>query len=695
MNFHHQDHQDHKVGVLNRLLIVYLFLGIWIVGLVIRLIGLQIFESENYRILAERQQIGFIELSPRRGDILDRHLEELAISIQTDSVFAHPKEVANPFQAAQALAKILEQDRQELYKKLISERPFVYLARKISPRQSGELRKLAAHGIYFQKETKRVYPSRELAAHVLGFVGLDNEGLSGLEYLFNDLIKGRRTRVNLRLDALRQSYEREQDTSQNAGNVMVLNLDKTIQYIVEQVLQQTVRSTRAINGSAIVMNPHSGEILAMASYPVFDPNRYQDYHEEIRRNRAILEIYEPGSTFKIVPAAAVLNEDAAEPMETIDCRVGTLRIAGKVYREAKHSYGLLTFNQIVAKSSNVGTIKLALRLGEGKLYRYITSFGFGAQTGIELPGEQSGLLRPPPEWSKLSIGALAIGQELGVTPLQMLRAFAVIANGGDLVKPQLVRQVLTVQGDPVFRSKTEKIRILSQEAAQLAKDALSGVVEEGTGRSAQLNGYSSAGKTGTAQKFIDGRYSHTKYIASYAGFAPVERPALAAIVVINEPEGEYYGALVAAPAFKQIMERCLIHLKAPQDRPQYMELAAAKNISISEEEFELERFPQEKLEAALETLIQQKPVVQESDHTLTLEVGAFSLPDFSGQNLREAGRLGARLGLRLKASGSGVAVGQRPAPGTQVFRDTVCEVFFSTYATKQVALKSEVRSKDP
>ena len=689
-----------KSKLVPRLLIVYFLLACWSVILLFRLVSLQILESDKYRLQAEQQRIGFVELSHRRGDILDRHLQELAISVQTDSVFAHPQHLRDPLQTAEVLAPILGQEKEELYKKLITHRAFVYLARKIPPQRAEQIRKLDLDGIGFQKEEKRVYPNRQMAAHVLGFVGIDNDGLSGLEYQYNHFLKGKKTRVPVRMDALRQSYQSDPMPNPSRGHILVLTIDKSIQFIVEQVLRETMSSSRALSGSALVMNPHSGEVLAMASYPYFNPNRYSDYSEELRRNRAILEIYEPGSTFKIIAAAAILNEGLAHPLETIDCRVGTLRLAGKVYGEAKRSFGMLTFNEIVAKSSNVGTIKLGLRLGEEKLYRYIRRFGFGQKTGIDLPGEQSGLFRPPSQWSKISIGALSIGQEIGVTPLQVLRALAAVANGGYLVKPQLVRRVLSAQGDILLSPRQEKMRILEQATAVKVTDALRLVVEEGTGRSVQLSGYSSAAKTGTAQKFINGSYSDSKFIASYAGFAPLDHPALVAVVVINEPEGRYYGAQVAGPAFKQILERSLIHLRIPKDRPVPLELARSKDISTTE----IDELPPKRLEETIQALMEQDNATSEDQHTVTLQVGSFALPDFSSLSLREVVRECGRLGLRLKVSGSGWVIGQRPRPGTQVFENTVCEVFFSArtvgpqnqdYASAQIDLKSGGHTKDP
>ena len=672
-----------QLALLNRLLVVYLLLAVWVVALAGRLVHLQIFNGEEYHLKAQQQQIGFIELSPLRGDILDRHLDELAISIKIDSVFANPRAVQEPLLTAKLLSPLLQEHQQKLYEKLIADRAFVYLARKIPPRQAEQIKELNLAGIYFQQETKRVYPARELAAHVLGFVGLDNEGLSGLEYLYDDQIKGQKAKVHLRFDAKRNSFAGESRTDLSDGNVIVLNIDRPIQYIVEQALQEAVTSSRALNGSAIVMDPSTGEVLAMSSYPSFNPNRPGDFDAPARRNRAILDIYEPGSTFKVVPFSAVLNEDLADVSESIDCRVGTLRIGRKTYREAKRSFGLLNFSEVLAKSSNVGTIKLGLRLGEEKLHAYLKRFGLGEKTGIDLPGEQSGLLRPTAEWSRISIGAISIGQEIGVTAIQMLRTVCAVANGGYLVTPQMVRRILTPDGNVLYEPQPTREPILRDETAAKMKEALHLVVRAGTGRTAQLSGYSSAGKTGTAQKFVAGEYSRSKFIASYAGFAPLQDPVLATIVVINEPRGKYYGGQVAAPAFKQIMERSLIHLRVPQDRPAEvdptdsrkldLELASSDGVSIPDEQL-----PRESLEETVLTLIEGASSRHQSQAKITFKTSAFALPDFLGLSLREVVRECTRLGLRLKILGSGIVVGQRPPAGSKVSKGAVCEVFFSS-----------------
>jgi cell division protein FtsI (penicillin-binding protein 3) len=672
--------KKHRIALLSRLLGLYLLLGVWSLTLVGRLVHLQIFKSEEYRLKAEQQQIGYIELSPKRGDILDRHLDELAISVKIDSVFVHPEEVLEPLLTARALAPLLEKHEQELYQVLISDRPFVYLARKIPPRQAQQIRRLNLPGVYFQEETGRIYPGRELAAHVLGFTGLDNE-----------------TRVHLSVDAKRHSYASDARWEQSGGNTLVLNIDGPIQYAAQQVLEDTVRSSQAVSGSVIVMDPHTGEIFAMGSYPSFNPNLYADSGAEVRRNRAILDIYEPGSTFKLVVFSAVLNEGLADPSEFIDCQMETFNIAGRQYREASHGFGLLSFNEVLAKSSNIGTIKLGLRLGEEKLYQYIRQFGFGEKTGIDLPGEQVGLLRPPAQWSKISIGALSIGQEVGATPLQVLRTMATIANGGYLVTPRVVRRVLTPTGDVLDEPQPDRKRILRLETTLQMKKALSLAVTDGTGVDGQLNGYSSAGKTGTAQKFIDGGYSNTQFVASYVGFAPLDDPVVAAIVVIDEPQGQYHGGHLAAPVFKQIVEHSLIHLRVPRDRPLRMdevppqraplELVASPGVSMEEDQFPLEQLAETVL-----TLIQEEPEKQKPGNAITVETQTFSMPDFSGLSLREVVQRSAGLGLRLKVSGSGVAIAQSPPARSKVSKGRVCEVFFSSNskdAPSGVALYSD------
>ncbi|MGW8179785.1 MAG: penicillin-binding protein, partial [bacterium] len=593
--------------------------------------------------------------------------------------------------------------------KLNSKRGFVYLKRKVPPSQSKKVKSLRLKGIGTRQESKRVYPNRELACHVLGLVGIDDEGLGGLEYRFDEQLSGTKTRVDVRFDARRTSYQSISRPEATDGNTLVLTLDRTIQHAAEQVLRKTVQEHKALNGVAIVMNPNSGDVLAMASYPFFNPNNYTDFPDSARRNRAILDLYEPGSTFKAITLAAVLNEGLTTLDEVIDCRMGTARLAGKVYKEAKTNFGDLTVAQIFAKSSNIGTVKLGLRLGNEKLYDYISRFGFGKETGIELPGEQVGLLRPTRQWSKISIGAISIGQEIGVTPIQMITAMSTIANGGYLVRPHVIQQINTPGGDLVYRPTSVRKEILQPGTVSQLKRAMTTVMTSGTGRAVQLHGYTSAGKTGTAQKIVNGVYSKKKYVASFVGFAPIEDPALITLVVINEPtKGLYWGGYVAGPAFKEIMERALIQLRVPQDRipptgnplsdlaktnSTAEEPAAEKNISVTEKRVLLSN-----LEETVRT-IREGEVNGDQERTVTLFLEARALPDFTGKNLREVARECAVLGLHLKISGSGIAVGQRPGPGERISRGTLCEVFFSKEglklnASSEVALRNATDLED-
>lgn len=688
-----------RSALLGRLLVVLiLFLG-WSLLILLRLVDLQALRGPQYRLRAQAQQQGFLEVNPKRGDILDRNLKELAISVRADSVFAQPSEIEDPPGAAEALSPIVGLPSESIRQKLESDSRFLYLKRQIPVETANRVRDLRLRGIGVQEESSRVYPGRELAGHLIGFVGVDNIGLEGIEYHYSRELSGERARVDLRLDARRNSFQRTSPAGQTQGNILVLTLDSSLQHIAETALKSTVRATSAADGSAIVMNPHTGEILAMASYPAYDPNDYAGADPSARRNRGILDMYEPGSVFKVITLAALLDTNLTTPDEVVDCRPGSARLAGKVYREATRSFGFLTVEEVIAKSSNVGTVKLAIRLGNERLYEYVSRLGFGERTGIDLPGEEGGLLRPTSQWSKLSIGALAIGQEIGVTPLQVIRAMAAIANGGYLVRPFVVRSVVSPEGDTLVETRTDRRPVLRPETSVVAQRILASVVEAGTGRNARLRGYSSAGKTGTAQKIVDGRYSRSKYVASYAGFAPLDNPALIALVVVNEPRGNPYGGHVAAPAFKEIMERSLIHLEIPHDRPlevrpRGLEMVEAEPLDAAPEEFgilseiePLDPAPIGGLPASVLSVLEQEEqlVGRPEGGNVVVEFGKGVLPDFTGMSLRDSAHLAARLGIRLRISGAGVAVSQRPEPGRRIASDMVCEVFFASEDVKRDA----------
>jgi cell division protein FtsI/penicillin-binding protein 2 len=682
-----------------RVILFYMLVLVSVAGLVVRLVDLQVLKRDHYRQQAQAQSKGHVYVRFKRGEILDRNLRELAVSVESGSVGSHAGQVRDPGKAAKALAPFLPLSREEIQETLVSNTGFTYLARKIPPHQVTTINALKLKGIQVDWDMKRTYPQWELAAHVLGFVGVENEGLGGVEYLYDGVMRGETTRVNLKVDGRRHVYNRESSGTGSGGNIVVLNLDESIQYSVEQILGDTVREFKAASGSAIVMDVHTGEILALASHPTYNPNDYTSYGPEEKRNRAILDIYEPGSTFKLVTLSAALEEGLVQSGELVDCRVGTVRLGRKVYREAKRSYGTLSFEEILAKSSNVGTIKMGLRLGEERFYSYIRGFGFGNKTGIELPGEQVGLLVPPERWSRISIGALSIGQELGVTPIQMVRAFAVFGNGGYLVKPRLVRHTLSEDGRILEESRVERERVLSAETVRTIKNAMGMVVERGTGRRAQPAGYSAGGKTGTAQKFVDGSYSRTRFVASFGGIAPLSDPVVAALVVIDEPRVHHYGGIVAAPAFRRIMERALVSLQVPQDRrlPQQDRLLARQKKKRPRRPVDLtasaaeEPLTRDGLAAELSSLIGDGNPDADGGRSVTVATGTFPLPDLSGLSLREALRKAGSLSLRLRVTGSGVVVAQHPAPGTPVFPESMCQVHLdsmesSIYETQQLAL---------
>ena len=675
---------------IHRLLVVYVIVLGWSVLILVRLLDLQVFKAEAYRDEVAQQVFGFRKLIGRRGEVFDRKLRELAVSLPVKSLSANPRHIENPSEVTRQLAPLIGMEEEQIFDRLKADRVHVPLKRRLDTGVSEKIREMKLKGIYLESESKRFYPANELAGQILGFVGIDGHAWSGVELEYNANLRGTSDQVELSLDARRRSFSSQRSPRSTAGDSLILTLDSTIQFAAEQALRKTSESTQAVNGSVIVMNPQNGEILAMASYPPFDPNRYNTDQTKNQRNLAIQDTYEPGSTFKVVTIAAVLNEGLADLREQLDCQVGTLNLAGKVYREATHSYGQLEVREVLAKSSNVGSIKLALRLGNRRLYDYIKRFGFGEQTGIDLPFEANGLVRPTSEWSKISIGALAIGQELSVTGLQMLRAVSVIANGGYLVEPRVVWQILSPDGRLVAAPETVRRRVISEETARQMREAMSHTVEHGTGSRARLSGFSGGGKTGTAQKFVGEGYSKTKYVASYMGFAPIEEPVLASIVVVNEPVGDYYGGLVAAPVFKEVMERALIKLGVPRDRPDSVQKASyhrQREPGSIRGVSEKRDLSMEGLRETVDALVGKGPGGLSEDIVVTRVTDGFDLPDFEGLSLREVAVVSARYGLTLSYMGEGRVVGQRPAPRTLVSPGTVCEVVLSKKGEREVATR--------
>ena len=447
----------------------------------------------------------------------------------------YPSEIPDPKMVADLLAPVLGLDAHNLLGRLTNSRSFCWVKRKITAEEANRIRDLNLQGIYFQRESKRFYPKGDLAAHIVGYVGLDDKGLAGLEYGMDKTIRGRPGRVLLATDARRKSFQSTEWAAEPGKNV-VLTLDEKIQYIAEKALAEAVEKWQAAGGVAIVQNPNTGEILAMASQPTYDPNDFAKSPAQALQNRGVAWVYEPGSTFKLVTVAAVLEEKLANPDEVIDCQRGSIVLAGHVIHDHK-PFGYLSVRDVVVNSSDVGVIKLGLRLGEQRLYKYIRNFGFGEKTDVELPGEEHGLLKPPGRWSGISIGEISMGQEVGVTAIQLVTAYSAVANGGVLFEPRLVHDLFLGQVHDAM-PPVPGHRVISERTASLLKQFLAAVVERGTGRAAQLAGYSAAGKTGTAQK-IDpsGAYSKSHYVASFVGFAPIGKPAITILVVIDYTGG--------------------------------------------------------------------------------------------------------------------------------------------------------------
>ena len=664
-----------RFGALPRGLLLASFLAVWMIGLVVRLYHLQVIEYVELAARAERQQQRTVETAPTRGTLFDRNLHPLAMSLAVDSVFATPNEIPNPEMAARLLSPVLGIDKDELLGKFKAFHTFCWVKRKVSVEEATRVRDLNLKGIYFQKETKRFYPKGELAAQIIGYVGLDDNGLGGLEYKMNGAIKGTPGRVLIAADARRQSFQSTGREGQPGKNV-VLTLDENIQYIAEKALAEAAAKWRISNGTVIVQNPSTGEILAMASYPTFDPNNFGQSAGEARKNRALSQVYEPGSTFKLVAVAAALEEGLTTPQEVIDCQWGSIVLAGHVIHD-DHPHGSLTVKQVMAQSSGVGVIKLGLRLGEDRFYRYIKAFGFGDETGIELPAEERGLLKPPSRWSGISIGEMCTGQEVGVTALQMVSAYSAIANGGILFQPRIVRDVFIAdRHDPVPSAAGR--RVVSQQTAETMKDIFAEVVQSGTGLPARLAGYTVGGKTGTAQKIdASGTYSKTHYIASFVGFAPVQQPAVTILVVIDSPVGAIYGGEVAAPVFRSIAEQTLGYLSVPHDNPsQWPQVARSAPAGSPRQQRgdQVGYLPSKpELSGAATSPVRTvsfsfaRPPVSEPGETVVLDDGPLvTVPELTGLALRRAAEVCQQLGLELNIRCSGLAAEQMPPARSRV-----------------------------
>jgi cell division protein FtsI (penicillin-binding protein 3) len=716
---------DSSLGKNSRLYLLGAMLLLWCFAICGRLVYLQIFCYGSFAKQAEHQQQRAIPLAAKRGVIYDRAGRELAMSVLVDSAFAVPNETKDLPTAVSLITRITGEDARVVLADCRAHKSFCWLARKADDETIERIKSLNLQGIHFQREPKRFYPNRDLAAQVLGEVGMEDAGQSGIEHEFDDQLRGRAGKMFISVDARKQWFS-DVEKQPETGDSLVLTVDKNIQYIAEKELEQAIHDTQAISGTVIVENPHTGEILALANRPTFNPNQRKQITPAALTNRAVSYVYEPGSAFKVVTISAALEEKLTNPNEVFDCQMGAIVYNGMRIRDAK-PHGLLPVWGVLAKSSNVGAIKIALRLGEDRFYKYIRAFGFGQQTGIELPGETRGMTKPVSRWSKVSIAAISMGQEIGISPIQLAALVSTFANDGVRIAPRIVMGVAPQQGTPqtVAFHPGEGHRVISSYTAAEMRSMMQKVVLEGTGREAILEGYSSAGKTGTGQKVdpATGAYSRTKYIATFAGFAPVNNPQVVVAVILDSAVGQHQGGEISAPVFKRISQQVLEYLHVPHDLPlapkHQMLLARAKVKEIDLEEgtpdhpgepLETAEVNSDSPDAVKTPIVARMPPNASTDGkvveaamreavpttagagsdsagqartpdaraptqaklpstgtvVLDVEQGGIEVPSFVGKTVRGAVEAAQDAGLELEAVGSGRARQQSPAAGAHV-----------------------------
>jgi cell division protein FtsI (penicillin-binding protein 3) len=729
--------------MLARFWLVCGFFLFWAVAISARLFWLQIIRHNDYLERADKQQQRTFEVAPRRGILYDRNMRELAMTVQVESIYAVPSEIDDQKGAARVLAAIVHNDPEDrltredqIAHRLDEGRSFAWVARRVTPEIATKVRALNIKGIYFQNEFQRFYPDNEIAAQVLGYVGVDDNGLGGLEGKFNGALHGVPGHMFTAMDARRRvlgSVAHEPEPGQN----LQLTIDENIQFMAEKALNHVMEKVNADNGTIVVQDVHTGQILALAIRPTFNPNDFRHTTAALLKDHAVSDVYEPGSVFKLVTYASALDSNVAKPDDMIDCQGGQITLAGRVIHDDKsdRGMGVVTVATALARSSDVAAVKLALKIGPDRFYRYMRDFGFGSRSGVEVPGETRGLLRSPNKWNGSSIGSLAIGQEVGVTPVQLVSMVSTIANGGTYLPPRvLMGNPLTPTAKPAalepeaFRLGEDMPnplpsgahRVISEMAAAQMRKMMEGVVLFGTGKPAQLNGYSSGGKTGTAQKVDPAThlYSKTMHIASFAGIAPVNNPVIAVAVVIDNPRNgpSYYGTAVSAPVFAEVAQEVLEYLNVPHDidvRPAKTALQQAKaEKPVEEDDADADQAEVNTLFAAANDLPADDPLRQQTvtppaqkavaqpdepaageqasassqqtasnqpsaspssppqDHASTYvsisDGKKLSVPSLVGLPIRNVIEMIAAEGLQVEITGRGTVREQAPAAGTQV-----------------------------
>jgi len=639
--------------VRRRVIVAAALFGLWTAGIEARLVYLQIIDHAELAARADRQQQRTTVAPAKRGEIVDRRGHVLAYSVDADSIYAVPAEIEDARRTTDRLCEALGDctaaERKTLVERLGSQKAFAWVDRQVAPDVAARVAALELGGVGFLKESRRYYPKKELAAHLLGFVGIDNVGLAGIEATYDAQIRGRDGQILIQTDARQHAVFSRVEREPTAGADLELTVDQYIQYIAERELRAAVAMHQAKGGSIVVLDPMNGQILAMANWPTFNPNVFQRAPRDAQRNRAVQDLYEPGSTFKIVTASAALEERVARPDDTIDTSPGIIRF-GRRQIEDTHDYGVLSFTDVIVKSSNVGAIKVGLEVGPERMDRYTRRFGFGAPLSPDFQGESAGIVWNPAKLDDSALASVSMGYQVGVTALQMAAAASAVANGGTLIEPRAVRAVIR-DGRRVEVPRSVVRQAIDAQTAATLTSIMEMVVERGTATAAQVPGYQVAGKTGTSQKLVDGRYSSSDYNASFVGFVPSRKPALAIVVVIDSPHGHgYYGGVVAAPVFKRVAEASLRHLGIP---PTVHPLPPVL-------------VPRRDAAAAVAPLPVKMPAVLARVGGPVTARGL--MPDLRGLGAREALRTLAELGLAVRILGRGVVTEQEPEPGTPLER---------------------------
>ena len=636
----------------SRLLVFAAVFAGWTVAIEGRLLYLQVWDHARMVARAENQQTKTVKQAPKRGEILDRTGALLAFSVDADTIGVDPKEVKDPDKTARLLCSALDDCDTTRLKSLQSalrrDTRWVAVERQASPRVAERVRALDLPGIVVYRESKRYYPKRQLGANFIGYVGVDNDGLGGLEAKFDSRIRGREGRIMLQTDGNRTAIAVREERLPTAGDGLELTVDHILQHIAERELKAGVEEHNAQGGTAIIMDPNNGEILALANYPTFNPNAYRRAEADERANRAVQHVYEPGSTFKLVTASAALEEGVLQTTDLIDCAPGFLRVPGRsrpVYDV--HTYGVLSFEDVIVKSSNVGAIKAGWRIGAERLGLYVNRFGFGQVLSPDFGGQSAGRVFEAKELDMSGLASMSMGYQISVTPLQMVTAVSSIANGGTLYEPRIVRAFLHEGRREPAAAKPLRRTVSAGTAATVTR-IMEEVVERGTATAAKIDGYTIAGKTGTAAKVVNGVYSKSDYNTSFVGFLPSRKPALAIIVVIDSPHGKVtaYGGTVAAPIFKRIAEASLRHLGIAPNLNAPPPVLVARHDAVS---------------ASIH------PARGPVDFAKLLEpaIDGF-MPDLRGLSAREAVNSATRIGLRARLTGNGVVIEQSPEPGASL-----------------------------